>query len=277
MPKGSRNHSNRRYVITATMLLLATSQAFAGWRLVYDPKTTGQVAANTTAQKLIEDKHNERLDTISEKQKKILQYTATMEGIKELYHLTMTNVRGFGEETAYYKEIFQLSADILMSVPTVTKYIASNPVKNYVLCLNELADIVIETEGLIHDFIDVVNNGKIKLPDNPIIRQKIPNGGGRYNMGQVDGYNFMDRYTRLTLANKIYSRLLEMKYKMDVMVMMCQFGSWGEVFFAIDPESWASVYQASNMVDGIINDWNNPTPRKPTPSPIPTTSLPSRH
>ena len=25
---------------------------------------------------------------------------------------------------------------------------------------------------------------------------------------------------------------------------------------AIDPESWASVYQASNMVDGIIRDWN---------------------
>ena len=44
---------------------------------------------------------------------------------------------------------------------------------------------------------------------------------------------------------------------MDVMVMMCQFGTWGEVFFAIDPESWASVYQANNMVDGIINDWNN--------------------
>ena len=256
MPKGSRNHSNHRYVITAAMLLFATSQAFAGWRLVYDPWTTGQVGANTTAQKLIENKHNERLDTISEKQKKILQYTATMEGIKELYHLTMTNVRGFGEESAYYKEIFLLSADILSGIPTVTKYIASNPVKNYVLCLNELADVVIETEGLIHDFIDVVNNGKIRLPDNPIIRQKIPNGGGRYNMGQGDGYNFMDRYTRLTLANKIYSRLLEMKYKMDVMVMMCQFGTWGEVFFAIDPESWASVFETKYIVDGLIHDWN---------------------
>ena len=130
--------------LTAAMLLLATSQASAGWRLVYDPWTTGQVGANTTAQKLIENKHNERLDTISEKQKKILQYTATMEGIKELYHLTMTNVRGFGEESAYYKEIFLLSADILSGIPTVTKYIASNPVKNYVLCLNELSDIVIE-------------------------------------------------------------------------------------------------------------------------------------
>ena len=256
MPKNDNNKINHRYVITAAMLLLATSQAFAGWRVVYDPWTTGQVSANTTAQKLIENKHNERLDTISEKQKKILQYTATMEGIKELYHLTMTNVRGFGEETAYYKEIFLLSADILTSVPTVTKYIFSHPVKNYVLCLNELSDVVIETEGLIHDFIDVVNNGRVRLPDNPIIRQKIPNGGGRYNMGQGDGYNFMDRYTRLTLANRIYSRLYEMKCKMDVMVMMCQFGTWGEMFFAIDPESWAAVYQASGMVDGIIRDWN---------------------
>jgi hypothetical protein len=87
------------------MLLLATSHAFAGWRwsMTQDDRA-GRLP--TAAQKLIEDKHNERLDTISAKQKKILQYTATMEGIKELYHLTMTNVRGFGEETAYYKEIF---------------------------------------------------------------------------------------------------------------------------------------------------------------------------
>ena len=239
--------SNRgRCIVTAALLFFVTTQSFAGWRLVIDTKTIAQVSANAAAQKAIEDKHNERLDTISDKQKKILQYTATMEGIKELYHLTMTNVRGFGEETAYYKEIFLLSADIL-----------THPVKNYILCLNELSDVVIETEGLIHDFIDVVNNGKIRLPDNPIIRQKIPSGGGRYNMGQGDGYNFMDRYTRLTMANKIYTHLLEMKYRMDVMVMMCQFGSWDEVFFAIDPESWAAVYQASSMVDGIIRDWNN--------------------
>ena len=246
----------RRCALTAALLLISASHAFAGWRVVVDTKTIAQVSANAAAQKAIEDKHNERLDTISDKQKKILQYTATMEGIKELYHLTMTNVRGFGEETAYYKEIFQLSADILTSVPTVTKYILTHPVKNYILCLNELSDVVIETEGLIHDFIDVVNNGKIRLPDNPIIRQKIPSGGGRYNMGQGDGYNFMDRYTRLTLANKIYSRLLEMKYKMDVMVMMCEYGSWNDAFYTLDPVTWATVFETKYIVDGLIHDWN---------------------
>ena len=246
----------KRIMILAVVLTLSLS-SHAYYKIVFDPWTTGQVTANAGAQKLIENKHNARLDSISAKQRKIMEYTAAMATIKELYQMTLQNVEGFGPESAYYKEIFSCAADILTDVPVVLKAIAKSPVKNYVLCLNELADVTVETEGLIHDFIDVVNNGKIKLPDNPIIRQKIPNGGGRYNMGQGDGYNFMDRYTRLTLANKIYSRLLEMKYKMDVMVMMCQFGTWGEVFFAIDPESWASVYQASNMVDGIINDWNN--------------------
>lgn len=88
----------RRCALTAALLLISASHAFAGWRVVVDTKTIAQVSANAAAQKAIEDKHNERLDTISDKQKKILQYTATMEGIKELYHLTMTNVRGFGDE-----------------------------------------------------------------------------------------------------------------------------------------------------------------------------------
>jgi len=228
----------------------------AYWKMVADPWTTAQVTANTTAQSLIENKHNERIDTISAKKKKTLQYTAVMEGIKELYQLSMTNVKGFGEETAYYKEIFLLSADILSGIPTVTKFITSHPVKNSILCYNELADVVIETEGLIHDFIDIVNNGKIRLPNNPIIRQKIPDGGGRYNMGQGDGYNFMDRCTRLTLANKIYSRLLEMKYKMDVMVMMCEYGSWNDAFYTLDPVTWATVFETKYIVDGLIHDWN---------------------
>ena len=88
----------RRCALKAALLLISASHAFAGWRVVVDTKTIAQVSANAAAQKAIEDKHNERLDTISDKQKKILQYTATMEGIKELYHLTMTNVRGFGDE-----------------------------------------------------------------------------------------------------------------------------------------------------------------------------------
>jgi hypothetical protein len=64
------------------------------------------------------------------------------------------------------------------------------------------------------------------------VKQKIPEGGGRFNMEKNDGYNLLDRYERLTLANNIYSRLLTMKYKMDAMVMMCQYCGWSDAFFA---------------------------------------------
>ena len=73
-----------------------------------------------------------------------------------------------------------------------------------------------------------------------------------------DGFNFLDRYERLTLANKIYSRLLQIKYKMEAMAMTCQFcNGISDVLFAIDPESWAAYFTGKNVVEGLVNDWNN--------------------
>lgn len=276
--------------LKATALIALSTFAInanAGYRVVYDPWTTAQVVANAGEQKLIEDKHNERLDTISAKQQKILQYTATMESIKELYRLSMTNIRGFGQESAYYKEIVQLSADILTGIPTVTKFLVKHPGKNYILCLNELTNVMAETEGLVSDFVNIVNNGKVT---NPLKKKgtykctacgstnvKMYNSGKEneylyyvcQKCGQVtqgnpasvgknegDGYNFLDRYTRVSLTYRIYGRLLEIKYRMDAMVMMCRFGTWNDVFFHIDPKSWASYYQASNSATMLINKWN---------------------
>ena len=242
-------------MILAVALTLSLS-SHAYYKIVFDPWTTGQVSANAGAQKLIENKHNTRLDSISAKQKKIMEYTAAMATIKEVYQMTLQNVEGFGPETAYYREIFSCAADILTDVPVVLKAIAKSPVQNYVLCLNELADVTIETEGLIHDFKTIVNNCKIKFPEG-IVKQQIPEGGGRFKMEKNDGYNLLDRYERLTLANNIYSRLLQMKYKMDAMVMMCQYCGWSDAFFALDPESWAAYFTGTNMVTGLINDWND--------------------
>lgn len=271
------------------MMLAFSANASAGYKVVYDPWTTAQVTANAGGQKLIEDKHNERLDTISAKQQKILQYTATMESIKELYKLSMTNIRGFGEETAIYKEIVMLTTEILSDVPTVAKFLVKNPGKNYILCLNELTDVVLETNGLVNDFVNIVNNGKVV---NPLKKPKAPSscsscGGtniktiktGATNNSYVfvcqkcghveysnstttggknegDGFNFLDRYTRVSLAYKIYGRLLELKYNMEVMTMMCQYGDWNDVFYKIDPESWATYYTGLNLAEGLIRDWN---------------------
>ena len=128
-----------------------------------------------------------------------------------------------------------------------------SPGKNYVICLNEIMDIVLETESLVKDFVDIVNNGKVK---NPIKKCKdVPNVGTKAS-GGGDGYNFIDRYERLTLANRIYTHLLEIRYKMEAITMMCQYCSdMNNLLMAIDCQSWAAYFTGKNIVDGLINDW----------------------
>ena len=233
--------------------VLLSVQAHAGWKVVFDPWTTGAVTANAASQELIESQHNTRLDSINSKQQKIMQYTATMATIKELYKMSMENVSGFGAESQYYVEIGSCVAEIFKDVPVVLKYMNKSPGKNYVICLKEVTDIVLETESLVKDFVDIVNNGKVK---NPIKKSKdVPNVGTAAS-GSGDGYNFIDRYERLTMANRIYTHLLEIRYKMEAITMMCQYCSdMNNLLLAIDCDSWAAYFTGKNMVEGLINDW----------------------
>ena len=74
--------------------------------------------------------------------------------------------------------------------------------------------------------------------------------------GEGDGYNFIDRYERLTLANRIYTHLLEIRYKMEAITMMCQYCSdMNNLLLAIDVDSWAAYFTGKNIVEGLINDW----------------------
>ena len=240
-------------IIVLLAVILITGRASAYYKLVIDPWTTAAVTANAASQELIESQHNTRLDSISSKQQKIMQYTATMATIKELYKLSMENVSGFGEESKYYVEIGTCVAEIFKDVPVVLNYMGKSPGKNYVICLNEIMDIVLETESLVKDFVDIVNNGKVK---NPIKKSKdVPNVGTKAS-GGGDGYNFIDRYERLTLANRIYTHLLEIRYKMEAITMMCQYCSdMYNLLMAIDCQSWAAYFTGKNIVDGLVNDW----------------------
>ena len=71
-----------------------------------------------------------------------------------------------------------------------------------------------------------------------------------------DGYNLLDRYERLTLANSIYTGLNRIRYKVEGMVLMAQYATANDLFFAIDPEGWANVVTMKNHVGNLVQDWN---------------------
>jgi len=235
-----------RYIIALLAVVSTAGIASAQWRVVIDPYSVAQVAANTASQKAIEDQHNKRLDSISAKQSKLEQYTVSMAAIKELYKMTMENVSGFGTESKYYIEIGRCAIDIIKDVPELVKVVNKAKFTNKVLCLNELANIVTETQQLVADFVNIVNNAKIQ---NPLKGQATAET-------KSDGYNFLDRYERLTVANKVYTDLMAIRYKIQGMMAMAQYATMNDLFFAIDPEGWANVMVMKNYVGGLIMDWN---------------------
>ena len=238
-----------KYFIAALAVIVFSVNVSAGWRVVIDPKCIAAVTSNLATQKAIEDEHNQRLDTISAKQKKILNYTATMATITEAYRYSMENIQGFGTESKYYVEIGLCAVDVLKSVPELIKVVNKANFANKALCLNELGNLVAQTQQLCADFVNIVNNGKIQ---NPL-------KGQATSETKSDGYNFLDRYDRLTVANRIYTDLLEIRYKVEAMMALAQYATMNDFFFAIDPEGWANVMTAKNQVIGLALDWNDYT------------------
>lgn len=234
-----------RNVLMITCLITSFHHASA-WKVVIDPYCLKAVTTNLASQKAIEDQHNRRLDSISAKQNKLEQYTVSMATITELYKVTMENISGFGTESKYYVEIGLCAFDIVKSVPELVKTVSKAKFTNKTLCLNELGNLTAQTQQLVADFINIVNNGKVQ---NPLKGQATAET-------KSDGYNLLDRYDRLTVANKIYTDLLEIRYKVQAMMAMAQYATKDDLFFAIDPEGWANMKVMQNQVGMLILNWN---------------------
>ena len=67
-----------RFLLMAVLMLVASTQMYAGWRVVVDKNCIKIVSSNLAAQKLIEEQHNARLDTIAAKQQKVELYSVSM-------------------------------------------------------------------------------------------------------------------------------------------------------------------------------------------------------
>ena len=104
-------------LLALLLILTAAPPSFAIWKLVTDPHCLKVVTTNLATQKAIEGQHNHRLDSIASKKKKLELYTVSMATIKELYKVTLENVKGFGTESKYYTEIGRCAYDIILDVP----------------------------------------------------------------------------------------------------------------------------------------------------------------
>lgn len=238
---------NRLKILTI-LAILGCLPTFAAYKIVIDPYTISAVLQNTATQSLIEGSHNVRLDSIKTKQEKIRDYTSTMATIAELYKTSLQNINGFGQESKYYVEIGLCSYEIIERVPRIIKAIKESKISGKIMCVKELTDLSAKTQKLVMDFVNIVNNGKVQSPLK-----------GNSEVKKDDGYNFLDRYDRLVLANRIYTDLLAIKYKMELAELMARYASWDNLFMSVDPESWAAIMTGKNRVNMVISMWKGLT------------------
>lgn len=235
-----------KFLLALFFILSTTTPSFAIWKVVIDPHCLKAVSTNFATQKAIEGQYNHRLDSIASKKKRLELYTVSMATIKELYKVTLENVKGFGTESKYYTEIGRCAYDIILDVPELVKTVNKAKFSNKLMCLNELGNLVVETQQLVGDFVNIVNNARI---DSPLKGQGTAKKQG-------DGHNMLDRYERLTVANRIYTDLMNIRYKVEGMMMMAQYATLNDLFFSIDPEGWVNVVTMKNHVAGLVRNWN---------------------
>lgn len=242
--------ANTLKTIICLLFLSVVTGTSAQYRIVIDPYCLKAVSVNLASQKVIEEQHNKRLDSISAKQNKLEQYTVSMATIAELYKVTMENISGFGTESGYYVEIGLCAIEIVKSMPKLVKTVGKADFANKALCLNELGNLMAQTQQLVADFVNIVNNGRIQNPlkDHATAETK------------SDGYNLLDRYERLTVANRIYTDLLEIRYRVQGMMAMARYATKEDLLFAIDPEGWANIKAAQNGVGNLVMSWNGLLP-----------------
>lgn len=237
---------NINKTVLCALCLSVMAAASAQYRVVYDPYCLKAVTTNLASQKAIESKHNQRLDSIASKQNKIRDYTVSMATLEELYNMSMENISGFGTESKYYIEIGACALDILKDMPVVIQAVTKSKIANKALCLKELGDVTLKCQQLVADYVNIVNNAKV---ENPLKGQATAEK-------KSDGANLLDRYERLTVAHTIYKDLLDIRYRLQAMVMMARYGTRNDLLFAMDPEGWANIMTAKSHVSTLILSWN---------------------
>lgn len=250
-----------RFLIVALFFVGFSGKASAAYvKWVIDPYAIKAVTINTAAVKKVENEHNERLDSIKRKQEAIAKYTSTMMTIKELYRMSMQNIRGFGEESVYYKTMALEFGKIPGNLAKALKAINQTPGINYINSLKEINDIQMEAISCVNIFVNVVNNGKVDVSaftskkDGDKVSEFFKNA----KIGkQGDGYNFIDRYARLALCNTVIGSLKYINSKLQTIIYVCNnCNTMEHLLFVIDPDSWIKIMTGKSIANSVISDWN---------------------
>lgn len=230
-----------------TVFLLSASSVFSQ-RVVVDARTTAQVVENMIIQLAVENQHNQILDTISSKQEEILVKTSAIYASKELTMQTLQNVKGFGIESMYYKEISITSLKIADLSTQAISAIKKSSMINKANAVLAVGNLSLKTTQLVNDFVNIVTNCTV---ENPLKKNGLDGAEEK-----KDSHNLLDRYERMNLAAQISYDLKKIKGQLNAIIFYANYGDWGTLVKQLDHKTWATLFNCKIISDKLVNQWN---------------------
>lgn len=238
--------------ILALILLTVTgvSGLYSQWlNINIDKKTIAEVEKNTASQEAANQLQNIQVDSIKQKQSKLLTLVETIALNKDLLIQTYGSVKGFKQESKYYSMIASTGMDIINHSSIAIEAINKSKIEGKAVAALNISNLVTKAIGLGKAFADIVANSEVP---NPI---KHPDA----TSGNKDKYNLLNRHERIRMANDILLRLRSIDSEICILAHYANTSKALDILFHIDRESYITYIMTNVRINDLIYKWNRAT------------------
>ena len=209
----------------------------------YDQKTLEQLTLNTAVQVATNELHNIQVDSIKQKQSKLMTLVTGIAAQKELLIQTYRNVSGFKQESKYYIAMARTGADIIQHSTLAVETIEKAKLEGKAMAIIQVSDFVSQAISLGKAFADIVADCEI------------PNPLKQNETGSKDKYNLLNRHERLYMANDILFRLRSIDHSLCHLIYLAKNAGWKNLLFRLDRKTYITYIMTRVNTNDIINKW----------------------
>ena len=211
-----------------------------------DPALTGAVIAQTAELKSIHKKRKERQEKIIAAETAVTVALDRVHNVEDKMLEYLSNAQGAVQNLYQIKRAGELvTTELPRNCDLLLKSVGGNLKGTAIAALvsDELADAATQMAALY-----------------PFMKQLVTSGS--YDVGGTDGkngkhkVNLLSSSERYYIANEVVTRLEAVNTDLFILAWQVRTLSWNDLWFSLDPESWASVMSGKNIVGGIVAEWN---------------------
>jgi membrane-associated HD superfamily phosphohydrolase len=211
-----------------------------------DPTLTGAVAAQTEMLKKVFKDREKTQQKIIAAETSVAAAMERMHKVEDQMLEYLTNVQGAMQNIYQIKRAAELTTvEIPRNMDLVRKAIPGHlkGTAITVIVSEELTDAATQMASLY-----------------PFMKQLVTSG--TYNVTNTDGktekhkVNLLSSAERYYVANEVVSRLEAINTDLWLLAWQIRTMSWGNLWFGLDPEGWATVMSGKAIIEGLIWEWN---------------------